>query len=78
MVEHSCQFSMNIVSTSCVRIHTPALSAEHTFVVPLSLIGHYSTVRTCMKQCIPSYEVSSLEEPSGSELTMTTIDNEMC
>jgi hypothetical protein len=69
---------MDILSISCKHMHTLDLSVEHTFVVSFSSIGHYSTVRTCVKQFIPSYEVSSLGEPSGSELTMTIIDNEMC
>jgi hypothetical protein len=58
-------------------MHTPDLSAEHTFLTSLSLIDNHSMVRKCVKQFIPPYEVSSLGEPSGLELTMTIIEKEM-
>jgi hypothetical protein len=78
MVDHSYQSSMNIVSICCIRIDTPDLSAEYTFMVSLLSIDNHSIVRTCMKRCIPFYEVSLLAESLRSELTMTIIDNEMC
>jgi hypothetical protein len=78
MVDHSYRNLMNIVSISGIRVHTIDLSAEHIFVASLLSSDHHSTVRTCMKRCMPSYEVSLLEESLGSELTRTCIDNEMC
>jgi hypothetical protein len=78
MVDRSYRNLMNILSIFGIRVHTIDLSVEHTFVVSLSPIDNHSTARRCVKQYVPSYEGSSLGEPSGSELTMTIIDNEMC
>jgi hypothetical protein len=69
---------MDILSISGIRIHALDLSVEHTFLVSLLSIDNHSTVRTCMKRSMPSYEVSSHGESLISELTMTSIDNKMC